>query len=480
MDAMQTFQHYRREDVRQALVECAANREIAVKFGDKGFGKRPDVLQFPRDVVEFAQQGATSFHASEERWKNPLQLRPSAHKGDMEKLRMGWDLVLDIDSKFVELNKIAGHLLIQAIQHHGVHAVSCKFSGGSGFHIGVPFEAFPEKVHDREICQWFPEGPRAVALYLKDFISKQLQQAYLERIGIDGILKMTGKPFGEIVKNSKFDPFSVIGIDTLLISPRHLFRMPYSFNEKTGMVSVPLNPEHVLSFEPATALQKNVHVSKFVFLDRKRAKPMEAYGLLLQAFDYVLQLEEKKSTVPYEGKSEEVGEAIPEQFFPPCIKKILLGLRDGRKRAVFILLNFLRSVGWDYDAIERRLQEWNKVNPEPLRDVVLVGQLRYHKANNKKVFPPNCSNAMYYKDLGVACPLDICGKFKNPVNFTKAQVRHLAKAGKKGVKKEVKKGSTKEAGNESRKEGPKEDKAVAAGSKDVSAENLQANETKST
>ena len=68
--------------------------------------------------------------------------------------------------------------------------------------------------------------------------------------------------------------------------------------------------------------------------------------------------------------------------------------------------------------------------------------------------------------------MDICGKFKNPVNFTKAQVRHLAKPGKKGDKKGAKK--------ESKKEGPKEDKAAAAGSNDVSVENLQATETKST
>ncbi len=39
-----TLTYYKREDIRKALVEGAKDKEIAIKFGDKGYGKRPDIL----------------------------------------------------------------------------------------------------------------------------------------------------------------------------------------------------------------------------------------------------------------------------------------------------------------------------------------------------------------------------------------------------------------------------------------------------
>ena len=65
------LRHYKRSDIQEAMVRAAEDKEIAVKYGDKGFGKRPDVLRNPRDVIEFAKNGATSFHCSEELWTNP-------------------------------------------------------------------------------------------------------------------------------------------------------------------------------------------------------------------------------------------------------------------------------------------------------------------------------------------------------------------------------------------------------------------------
>ena len=67
------LRHYKREDVQRAIVACAEDKEIAVRF-DKGFGKRPDVLKYPRDVLELAKKGATSFHCSEELWTNPMAI----------------------------------------------------------------------------------------------------------------------------------------------------------------------------------------------------------------------------------------------------------------------------------------------------------------------------------------------------------------------------------------------------------------------
>ncbi len=59
-----------------------------------GFAKRPNILQYPQDVSEFAKDGATSFHVSEEHWNNPMELEPGMSKKKLDKLRTGWDLIL--------------------------------------------------------------------------------------------------------------------------------------------------------------------------------------------------------------------------------------------------------------------------------------------------------------------------------------------------------------------------------------------------
>src|SRR3989338_4118927 len=99
--------HYKRRDIQEAMVAHAKDREVAVKFGEKGFGKRPDMLQYPNDVKELGKSGATSFHISEERWKNPLALQPGMSKRQLDDLRIGWDLLIDVDTKFFEIAKIA-------------------------------------------------------------------------------------------------------------------------------------------------------------------------------------------------------------------------------------------------------------------------------------------------------------------------------------------------------------------------------------
>ncbi|MDA1196832.1 MAG: hypothetical protein O2779_02620 [Nanoarchaeota archaeon] len=448
--------HYKRRDIQEAMVLDAQDKEVGIRYG-VGFGKRPDMLQYPSDILECAKNGATSFHTSEERWSNPLQIHSEIKPRDLEDLRIGWDLVIDIDCKFVAYTMIAADLVIKAIKHHGVSSVSCKFSGGSGFHIGIPFEAFPEKVYEKDTRLWFPDGPRAVAEYISSLINEPLGKEMLKDGGIEGVMKKSGLTFPEIVKHGKFNPLAVIGIDTLLISSRHLCRMAYSFNEKSGMVSVPVNPDKVLEFRKEIAVAKNVRVSKFKFLDRSTCVPGEARHLLVQSFDYHQKMQrekEDKENTQVVREYDELTEAIPEEFFPHCIKKILAGLVDGRKRAVFILINFLISVGWNYDAIEERINEWNKVNREPLREIIYKGQLRYHKSKQKKVLPPNCANLVYYKELGVKCEDNCCNRFKNPVGYAKAQVRFLQKEGKK---KKPKKERKKEESKKKDKDAPTQD-----------------------
>ncbi|MEM4239708.1 MAG: hypothetical protein QXM31_04265 [Candidatus Woesearchaeota archaeon] len=437
------LKHYKRRDIQEEIIEAAKDKEIAVKYGDKGFGKRPDVLQHEKDVLEFAKNGATSFHCSEELWHNPLQLDTGMKKQDLDDLRKGWDLVLDIDCPWLEYSQIAADLVIHALRHHGIEHLGVKFSGNHGFHIAVPFEALPEKVHNQETKLLFPEGPRKIALYLQEMIRQHLSSRMLERETISQIMAKTGKKLPELMKNNRFDPFELLKIDTVLISSRHMYRMPYSFNEKSGLVSIPVDMRRIMDFDKSMAAADRV-VVEHDFLPRKNIMSGEASKLIVQAFDYhppaSLLAEKPKSLRQKEDFSIPLS-AVPEQYFPPCIQNIAKGLQDGKKRAVFLLINFLSSLGWGYDKIEEYLKAWNSKNPEPLRDQYFLGQLRYHQQQKKQAPPPNCTNKAYMSGMGVCRPDSFCGanttpgaegfspRIKNPVNYAlkKQRLANLTK-----------------------------------------------------
>ena len=427
--------YYKKTDIQEEIIANSRDREIAAKFNDN-FGKRPDVLRNTSDILELAKQGATSFHASEELWRNPLQIDTSMRKHELDNLRIGWDLVLDIDCGVFEYSKIAADLVIKALKFHNVKSISCKFSGNKGFHIGVPFEAFPEKIRNEETKKMFPEAPKRIAIYIKEMIKKPLGEKIMEFESnkFDAVIEKTGKKANEITYYENnlrlLNPEPFLNIDTLLISSRHLYRMPYSLHEKSGLASTPLNPEKVLLFRKEFAIPRNVRISKHRFLDRTNAKNNEAKQLLMEAMDFAIRQE--ISNLKWQKEFLAPENALPEELFPPCIRLILNGLEDGKKRALFILLNYFTSIGWGYDAIEKRLKEWNAKNREPLREVYLLGQLKYHKQMRKKILPPNCDNEMYMAGIGVHKLCEELHKkgIKNPAQYTLRKAR-LMNMGKK-------------------------------------------------
>ncbi len=426
------LKYYKREDIQNAILDNARDREVAVLYKDKKFGKRPDTIQYPRDILELAKGGATSFHVSEEIWSNPLQLGTDMSRKEMDELRTGWDLVLDIDCAYWDMSKITTVLLIKTLQKSGIKSLTAKFSGNKGFHIAVSFEAFPDEVMGKHIKDCFPEGPRRIAGYLKEKIRKQLSKKILEFYGMDKLIEMSGKGFGELVKNNEFDPYALLEIDTVLISPRHLYRSVYSLHEKSGLASIPVALDKILEFEKEQAKPEKVTVSKIKFRDNTNAKPGVASRLIVVAFDFTPEIEEvqMRSQKHYEIPED----AIPEQFFPPCITLGLKGLKDGRKRFLFSLVNFLANAGWSHDKIDEAVHEWNKRNPQPLREVNVKSHLRYHKQRQQKILPPNCDNLVYYKDIAICHPDNLCSRVKNPVNYARRKTRYLNKEPKKKTK----------------------------------------------
>lgn len=416
---------YKRKDIQEAIIAHAKNKEIGVRYTDS-FGKRPDVLSYPKEILELSLRGVTSFHASEELWDNPLELESNKSKKDLDQLRVGWDLVLDIDCKFVDYSKIAANLIIQFLKYCGVKDISCKFSGNKGFHIGVPFEAFPKKVGEAETKDLFPDAAKKIAYYIKENIKKELGKKILEfengdiakikekvNLSQEEVTRYESNEYGDKIAKLNVEPF--LEIDTVLISSRHLYRMPYSLHEKSGLVSLPIDPDKVMEFHKEMAKPEAILMPMFAFLDRN-VSGESARQLLVQALDFDVKLEEEKGHQKKEYDEFKVTSAIKEEFFPPCIKGLLQGIGDGKKRGVFIMMNYLGKIGWSKEEIDVYLKQWNVKNTEPLREVYIKGQMHSFKAGDK--LPPNCSNDAYYKGIGICKPDNFCSRIKNPVNYT--------------------------------------------------------------
>jgi len=510
-----SLKHYKKPEVMKEMTLQAENKEVGIMFSEKIFGKRPDVIMYPNDVLEFAKKRVTSFHCSEESWQDPLSLSSELKKKELDNLRIGWDFVLDIDCPVWEISKLTTHLFVKTLQDHNIKGISCKFSGNKGFHIAVPYESFPRKImyQDKtvEVKNYFPELPRLIAKYILEYVEKNyikiqdnnvsfLDKTYsfkelkklfnmsFEELTYDKcdecnkiIKKQANKKYEyvcnkcgfttkieeekDFIKCSKCNSLmiptknnindactcgskkisqrlalsKIIEIDTILIASRHMYRMPYSLHEKSKLISIPVKTEDILDFKKENAKPQNIKFD-VKFLSRNVEKG-EAFDLLEKAIAFENKIKnqieireqvyqsDKKTFEDYEIDQE----AIPEEFFPPCIKNMHKGLEDGRKRILFSLVNFLNSLNWSFDKIDPYVHEWNKTNQEQVRETLIKTQLNYRK-KREKILPPNCDTSGYYKDLGLCTPDDFCKRIKNPVQYAKLKAKNTKKVRKKKKK----------------------------------------------
>jgi len=490
--------YYSRPDIRKAIFEFSKKRECVPRYFE-GFGKRPDSFQYDADILELAKKGATSFHCSEEIWRDALEISTELREEELKKLRIGWDLLIDIDCKWIEYSKKAANAIILALKKNGVEHIGIKFSGGKGFHIIVPFKAFPEEISGKKTRDMFPEWPRLICQYLKEesraFLEKDLYSS--EDASVLGKLKKgircercknmsqkdeiilfqcsgcktkmenlasnfkkkriircpnCQKEMLEIEKNpiykcdtckidsrnypEKFneafesiDIFEVLGLDVILVSPRHLFRMPYSLHEKTSLSSAVINFEDLKNFELKDADPMRIVTKNFL----PDSKPGEATTLLINSIEFKPKEKEKtleeiknpKLNSPNSSSNQNLGEKkfkdikitnLTPDLYPPSITKILEGMKtDGRKRALFILLSFFKSLKLSDEQIEEQINTWNLKNSEPLKSGYVKSQLVWYSRQKEAKLPPNFDK-VYYKEIGVN-PTNEELAAKNPVSW---------------------------------------------------------------
>lgn len=400
-------QYYEQDELQEHILDVAQYREVAPTY-PQGYGRRPDAINFPGDFEQFVENNAVAFHASVERWRNPLLIDKVSNLDD---LRTGWDLVIDIDcDESLDLSKEAAKLVIRELRDHGIDNISVKFSGNRGFHIGVRGEAFPESLNQAELSEMYPRLPRGIIDYIRD----NLREEMIEIVAEAGYGDMMATDDGN-------DPYQVADIENDW-GQRHLFRLPYSLHDGTWLVSLPIEIDEIDSFKREDAEMDEIDFEKG-FLDEYEEG--EATNLAVQAMDFLESRQEEKIERRTDREFERPEDAIPEKYFPPTIKNILEGLEDGRKRALFILINFYRTVGYSWNEIEAKIWEWNDRNHEALRESYVKGQLNWHRKRDEDVPPPNYDSKGYYKDIGVYEGDPLEEKVSNPVSyaFRKAKKR---------------------------------------------------------
>ncbi|MGD9276772.1 MAG: hypothetical protein PVJ67_06395 [Candidatus Pacearchaeota archaeon] len=485
-----THLYYSRRDVQKAIFEFSKNREISPRYFE-GFGKRPDSFQYLGDIFELVKKGATSFNCSEELWENPLEIETGMTEGRANDLRIGWDLLIDIDCQWFDYSKLAAKIIIEVLNEHGVKNIGLKFSGSKGWHILVPWKSFPENIGEEKTKNLFPDLPKKIISYIEFEAEKKLRKnlpdnfhrhfkntkikkgirclecsqiaehfkqvefhcqfcrisEHRKIFNYDNekkyfcpqckreLIKKSEKEISECSKcNStsdnfnkrkklgKFsevieeDLFELMGLDILLVSPRHLFRTPYSLHEKTALASVVINPEEIDSFEFRNADPMKVVPKNFM----PTAKEGEARELVMQALDWTKENEVRvgETQMNVTGKYVDYKpiklDEINKENFPPCLKNILNGLVDGKKRALFVMINLFRSIGMESEEMEKRIFKWNKKNNPPLKEGYITTQLSW-AYKKKPIMPSNCKE--FYQGIGVCAPDEFCSRIKNPASY---------------------------------------------------------------
>jgi hypothetical protein len=217
-----------------------------------------------------------------------------------------------------------------------------------------------------------------------------------------------------------YDGQKIANFDMVLVAPRHLFRMPYSLHEKTALVSAVLEKSQVMTFTPKDAQPLGIELKPYV----KTARPDSGRELLTRSLAWKMKQDQENMDQYQRASAEDAKKPkkdyapvnfshLGEKDFPIPIQKILKGLDDGKKRGLFVLITFLRSIGYTKEKTDVLVREWNVRNKVPLKEGYIRGQVEWHYKQRKNIMPPNYENDAFYKDLGV---LDKKPNAKNPLS----------------------------------------------------------------
>ena len=125
MNRQDVADYYSNEKIIAQLLSGAREREVAGALWDGRYDQRPNILQYASDITQMVRKGVSSFHYSVEHWSNAMALAGENY----ERLRTGWDLLIDIDSKLgLDESKLAADMICKMLRKHGIRNFGLKFS----------------------------------------------------------------------------------------------------------------------------------------------------------------------------------------------------------------------------------------------------------------------------------------------------------------------------------------------------------------
>ena len=215
-----------RTDIAEALFRYGADRRVTMTTDPGTLGRGGGQMGFrsSTEILAIAQQALDGMEGSIPRRYPGFHgtlARTIPGAGLMRRPQRGADLVFDIDvkSNYKEAFREGAKILRFLDSYNAPYRI--KFSGGSGPHIIIPFEAFPDEAAGGRFNQMHK--------LLFQIISSRSRANH-----IDG----------------SFTSFN------------HFYRMPYSLNENTGLVSLPLKREQYDDFTLSMAEVHNIEVDE--------------------------------------------------------------------------------------------------------------------------------------------------------------------------------------------------------------------------
>jgi len=222
LTASQVVQYYaEREDVQRALLAYGVGRR-AVVGTDPGVFGRHDLqasLTSPAQIAAWAKSALDGRISAVPRKYPAFHATITRSAANADPSLCGTDLVIEVDVKPNHKDAFRqGRKVLDLLDSYGV-PYRVKFSGNSSPHIILPAELFPPDIRGHRFG--------GAARKMLDFIAARSGAA---------------------------------GIDASFASPDHFLRMPYSLNEHTGLVSVPIPKDQYNDFRLEMAEAHNVVV----------------------------------------------------------------------------------------------------------------------------------------------------------------------------------------------------------------------------
>ncbi len=212
-------------DIAEAIFRYGQNRDTTLVLNaatlSRGHGDGPG-FDFPEQIPQIARESLSDLQGRVPRQYPAFHgtVGKYANQGFFKRNRelIGMDMVFDIDIKsdYRETFRHAARI-IDFLDSHDV-PYQIKFSGNTSPHVILPCEAFPQS---------FPQNQFA-----------RLFRMVEEKSGAQHI-------------DSSFSS-----------SSGHFLRLPYSLNERTGLVSCPITRDEFDTFEPGMAEWQNVEVNE--------------------------------------------------------------------------------------------------------------------------------------------------------------------------------------------------------------------------